>query len=98
MKDIKNKSNFFLFYFVFKHRLIIKNHISSEPSEDLTDNINTLTNKDSPIISLLNNENNTFLDEILLHIFEGEIIHYFDSIPKITDKDIKLKYSKYFKV
>ena len=78
-------------------KIIIKNHISSDPSEDLTSNINTLTNKDSPIISLLNNENNTFLDEILLHIFEGEIIHYFDSIPKIQDKETKLKYSKYFK-
>ena len=78
-------------------KIIIKNYISNEPSDDLIYNIEKLSNKYSSLISLLISTNSSFLDEILLNIFEGELIHYFESIPLIKDKEIqKEKFPKFY--
>ena len=77
-------------------RIIIRNIISNNPSQDLIDN-KIFYNNDSPLITMLNSIKNPFLDEILLNIFEGEIIHYFESIPLKDEKCLKEKFNVFFK-
>ena len=72
----------------------LKNYIINNPEEDLKENIQILSNEKNPLISLLNSIKNPYLEEILLNIFDGEIIHYFESIPLTKDKKNLKKSSK----
>ena len=79
-------------------KVILKKYIIKEPSDNLFDNMIILSDEKNQLISTLNSMNSVVLDEILLNIFEGEIIHYFDSIRLIKDKKIlENKYKKFFK-
>ena len=66
-------------------KIIIKIIISNSSNDSLVENFEILYNNESPFISLLNKINNPFFDEIILNIFEGEILYFFKSIPLIKD-------------
>ena len=44
-------------------------------------NINNLKESKSPLISLLNEEKNEFLEQVIMNIFERKIIKYFELLP-----------------
>ena len=78
-------------------KIIMKKYIFGEHSEELKDYFDTISNKESPLITLLNSNNNSFLDEILLNILECEIIYYFDSFKFMKGAIAQEKYPKFYK-
>ena len=77
-------------------KILIKDFIYNSPNKNIIKNIEILSNKESSLISSINSIESTFLDEILLNIFDSEIFHYFESIPLIKEPEIKKKYPKFF--
>ena len=88
--------------FIINSKLIIKkiitNYISHNISDNITDNIKKLSNDKKPLIALLNSNNIPFLDEVILNIFEKEIIYYFESFKHMKNYEIiKKKFPKFYK-
>ena len=78
-------------------KIIMKNYIITNPSDNILDNIIILSDEKFRLIRLLNSKENENLNIVLLNIFEREIFHYFELIPFITDPQTKQKYPKFFK-
>ena len=78
-------------------KIIMKNNIITDPSDNILYNIKILSDEKRQLIHLLNSKENENLNIVLVNIFEREIFHYFESIPLIKDPNIKQKYPKLFK-
>ena len=78
-------------------KIIMKNYIINDPSDNILSNIKILSDEKMQLIHLLNSKENEKLNIVILNIFEREIFHYFESIPLINDPKIKQKYPKFFK-
>ena len=74
-------------------KFILENIIISNPNE-FENNLEYLRDEDSVIFKKLNNTENSFLDEVIMNIFEGKICVYFESIKNCDNKEL---YPKFFK-
>ena len=90
------KDNILIIRSKFILKIAIKKYISNNPSDDLSLNIEKLTDKKSPIIAFLNSINSPILDEILLNVFEGEIIHYFEAFKHLDYKIAEKNFLKFY--
>ena len=78
-------------------KIIMKKYIFGEHSDDIKDYFDTISSKEISLITLLNSNNNSFLEEILLNILECEIIYYFDSFKFMKSAKAQEKYTKFYK-
>ena len=76
-------------------KLILENAVRWNPSE-INSNIDSLKTENSKMLNILNSQNNIFLDEIIMNIFEGKISAYFEWIPRLTKAQLKNLFPIYF--
>ena len=66
---IKNSSKIF--------RMIFENLINTNP-EEIPNNLEKIKEENSSFLKIINNNKNIFLDEMIMNIFEGKIMIYFE--------------------
>ena len=64
-------------------KIILENKININP-EYMISNIDNLRKEKSNILNMINNEENIFLDEVIMNIFESKLMIYFESIENIS--------------
>lgn len=66
--------------------ILEKNGIKSEPIE-FYNNIQNIQKENYPLISLLKETKNDYMDEIIMSIFERKIMKYFELIPILNENE-----------
>ena len=94
--EIILENNFCIQYSSSIFKNIIDNIIDINPKE-MINNIEKIKDEKSLIFKKINNMKNAFLDEIIMNIFEGKIMIYFESIQDLNNNIIEELYPKYFK-
>ena len=84
---IKNSSQLF--------KIILENVIEINP-QDMEGNLDAIKSEESPMFRKINNTNNSFLDEVIMNIFEGKISVFFEQIPELDGENMKNLYKKYY--
>ena len=84
---IKNSSQLF--------KIILENVIENNP-QTMKYNLDNIKTNKSPMLRTINNTKNSFLDEVIMNIFEGKISVYFEQIPNLDEKSMKSLYKKYY--
>ena len=64
-------------------KIILENKININP-EYIISNIDNLRKEKSNILNMINNEENIFLDEVIMNIFESKLMIYFESIENMS--------------
>ncbi len=77
-------------------KLILENVILSNPTK-MNSNLKLLKTENSKMIKILNKQKNAVLDEVIMNILEGKITVYFESIPKLSNYELKLLFPNYSK-
>ena len=72
-------------------KFILENVIVSNPYE-FENNLEYLRDEESVIFKKLNNTENSFLDEVIMNIFENKIFVYFESIKNFENKELFPKF------
>ena len=76
-------------------KIILDITIESSPLL-MINNIDSIKEEDSPLFIKINNMTNSFLDEVIMNIFEEKVSVYFESIKNLRS-NLKENFSKYFK-
>ena len=75
---------------------IIMNKLCDINIEDMMNNLNKIQNFNDSYVTLINNTNNDFLNEIILSIFENKFNSYFESISSLSEEELKDYFPNYF--
>ena len=77
-------------------KIIIENAgLDSNPSL-FEENINSIKEEQSSMFKTLDKTNNTFLEEVIMNIFERKIMKYFELIPSLDEKNLKELFNTYY--
>ena len=94
--DIILQNNNFIEYSSEIFKNILDNIIDINQKE-MINNIDKIKDEKSLILQKLNNSKNTFLDEVIINIFEGKIMIYFESIQDLDNNILEELYPNYLK-
>ena len=64
--------------------------------DEFENNIENIRKQNSKMFLLLNYNKNEFLEQIIMNIFERKISKYFELIPILDEKNLKLNYKTYY--
>ena len=77
-------------------KIIIENAgITCDPYS-IESNIDSIKDENSKIFKTLNDTQNSFLEEVIMDIFERKIAKYFELIPNLEDKELQESYKTYY--
>ena len=77
-------------------KIIIENAgITSDPYI-MESNLKNIKNEKSNMFKILNNTENSFLEEVIMNIFERKIAKYFELIPNLEEDELKNSYKTYY--
>ena len=77
-------------------KILIENvGVYSDP-QYIEENLENIKGEEDIMFSKLNEIDNSFLEEIIMDIFERKIIKYFELIPNLSKKELEASYKTYF--
>ena len=77
-------------------KFILENVIDAFPT-NMSSNFECIKEENTELFKKINNDNNPFLDEVIMNIIEGKVIIYFEYIPNLNSKTKEELYQKYYK-
>ena len=76
-------------------KIIFENIFVEDPC-DMINNLESIKENDAQMIRELNNTKSSYLEEVIMNIFEIKITVYFESIPKLDSKNMKENFPTYY--